>query len=97
MQIAQIFAGFSLGAADILRRAIGKKIIEELKSQRAKFIEGAKGLGHTEKTAIIDALRETSSKSAASKLLKIPRSTLYFKMDKYKLHSCQKVDNASKT
>jgi len=51
LQIAQVFAGFSLGAADILRRAIGKKIISELKAQRAKFIAGAKSLGHTQKMA----------------------------------------------
>lgn len=43
-------------------------------------------LERTEKSAIVDALRKTSSKAEASKLLKIPRSTLYFKMDKYKLH-----------
>ncbi len=52
LQIAQVFAGFSLGSADILRRAIGKKIISELKSQRAKFIEGAEGLGHSRDNAV---------------------------------------------
>jgi DNA polymerase-3 subunit alpha len=41
LQIAQVFAGYSLGEADILRRAIGKKIIAELHAQRQKFIEGA--------------------------------------------------------
>ncbi len=41
LKIAQVFAGYSLGEADILRRAIGKKIIAELQAQRAKFIEGA--------------------------------------------------------
>ncbi|MDA1292684.1 MAG: DNA polymerase III subunit alpha [bacterium] len=39
--IAQVFAGFSLGQADILRKAIGKKVMSELESQREKFIEGA--------------------------------------------------------
>lgn len=52
LQIAQVFAGFSLGQADILRRAIGKKIPEELASQRQKFIDGAKKLGHDEKLAM---------------------------------------------
>lgn len=42
-------------------------------------------LEKTEKEAIIEALSQTSSKADAAKLLKIPRSTLYFKMDKYKL------------
>ncbi|QQR83661.1 DNA polymerase III subunit alpha [Candidatus Peregrinibacteria bacterium] len=45
LQIAQEFAGFSLGEADLLRRAIGKKIASELESQRELFIEGAKGKG----------------------------------------------------
>ncbi len=41
LQIAQVFAGFSLGEADLLRRAIGKKIKKELDAQRDKFIKGA--------------------------------------------------------
>ena len=52
LQIAQKFAGFSLGEADILRRAIGKKIPKELADQRKKLIDGAKNLGHNEKLAI---------------------------------------------
>lgn len=52
LQIAQVFAGFSLGQADILRRAIGKKIASELAAQREKFIEGAKENGHSEKLAV---------------------------------------------
>ncbi len=41
LQIARAFAGYSLGEADILRKAIGKKIKSELDAQREKFIEGA--------------------------------------------------------
>lgn len=41
LQIAQAFSGFSLGQADILRKAIGKKIKSELDAQREKFIQGA--------------------------------------------------------
>lgn len=52
LQIAQVFSGFELGQADILRRAIGKKIPEELMKQRVSFIDGAKVQGHTEKMAI---------------------------------------------
>jgi DNA polymerase-3 subunit alpha len=41
MQIAQELAGYSLGAADLLRRAMGKKIKSEMEAQRKTFIEGA--------------------------------------------------------
>ncbi|MGH8469101.1 MAG: DNA polymerase III subunit alpha [Gammaproteobacteria bacterium] len=41
MQIAQVLAGYSLGAADLLRRAMGKKKPEEMAKQRAVFIGGA--------------------------------------------------------
>jgi DNA polymerase-3 subunit alpha len=51
LQIAQAFAGFSLGEADILRRAIGKKIKEELNSQRQKFITGAQAKGYDRQLA----------------------------------------------
>jgi DNA polymerase-3 subunit alpha len=40
MQAAQILAGFSLGGADLLRRAMGKKIKAEMDAQRAIFVEG---------------------------------------------------------
>ena len=45
MQIAQVLAGYSLGAADILRRAMGKKKVEEMAKQREVFTEGAVGRG----------------------------------------------------
>jgi len=41
MQTAQIMAGFSLGKADILRRAMGKKKLEIMKAQKIEFVEGA--------------------------------------------------------
>ncbi|MBI1233290.1 MAG: DNA polymerase III subunit alpha [Alphaproteobacteria bacterium] len=41
MQIAQILSGYSLGEADLLRRAMGKKKKEEMDRQRVRFIEGA--------------------------------------------------------
>jgi DNA polymerase-3 subunit alpha len=40
MQATQVLAGFSLGGADLLRRAIGKKKVEEMKQQREKFVKG---------------------------------------------------------
>lgn len=45
MQIVQAVAGFSLGAADLLRRAMGKKDAKLMAEQRSKFIEGAKNNG----------------------------------------------------
>ncbi len=41
MEIAKILAGYSLGGADLLRRAMGKKIKEEMDAQRKIFVEGA--------------------------------------------------------
>lgn len=51
MRIAQDFAGFTLGQADILRKAIGKKKIKLLEEQRVKFLEGAAKMKHAKKTA----------------------------------------------
>ena len=43
MQIAQVLSGFSLGEADLLRRAMGKKIKKEMAAQKTRFVEGAVG------------------------------------------------------
>ncbi len=51
LEIARVFAGFSLGEADLLRRAIGKKIKGELDAQREKFLQGAKKKGYAGKLA----------------------------------------------
>jgi DNA polymerase-3 subunit alpha len=45
MQAAQIIAGYSLGGADILRRAMGKKKAEEMEKQKAIFLKGAQSRG----------------------------------------------------
>jgi len=45
MQIAQVLAGYSLGGADLLRRAMGKKKPEEMAKERVKFEAGAEGNG----------------------------------------------------
>ena len=52
MQIAQTMAGFSLGKADNLRKAISKKKGKELQSLREDFVEGAKQKGYEESLAI---------------------------------------------
>jgi len=49
MQIAQVMAGYTLGGADMLRRAMGKKKPEEMAKQRHLFIEGSKAQGIDEK------------------------------------------------
>ncbi len=51
MQIAQEMAGYSLGGADLLRRAMGKKIAEEMAKERPKFEAGAKANGVDPKKA----------------------------------------------
>lgn len=50
MQIANVLASYSLGEADLLRRAMGKKKPEEMAKQRARFIEGAVANGHPKNT-----------------------------------------------
>jgi DNA polymerase III subunit alpha len=49
MQAAQILAGYSLGDADLLRRAMGKKIQAEMDAQRLRFCEGCKEVSGIEK------------------------------------------------
>ncbi len=51
LQIARDFAGFTLGEADILRKAVGKKIPELLAEQHKKFVEGSVEQGHDKKFA----------------------------------------------
>ena len=51
MQIAQVLAGYSLGEADLLRRAMGKKKKEEMDQQRARFYSGAAERGVAESIA----------------------------------------------
>ena len=52
MQSAQKMAGYSLGGADLLRRAMGKKKAEEMDQQKAIFVEGALKNGHLEADAV---------------------------------------------
>ena len=52
MTIAQIMAGYSLGAADMLRRAMGKKIRAEMDAQRKTFVDGAMARGIAEAKAV---------------------------------------------
>ncbi len=58
MQIAQTLSGYSLGEADLLRRAMGKKIKKEMDAQRARFVGGAveRGLTRAKADEIFDLL-----------------------------------------
>ena len=58
MQIAQTLSGYSLGEADMLRRAMGKKIKKEMDAQRARFVDGAveRGLTRAKADEIFDLL-----------------------------------------
>jgi DNA polymerase-3 subunit alpha len=49
MQISVLLAGYSLGEADLLRRAMGKKKVEEMAKQREKFVAMAKAKGHPQR------------------------------------------------
>jgi DNA polymerase-3 subunit alpha len=51
MQVAQTIAGYSLGQADILRKAMGKKMVKVMEEEKVKFIAGARKRGFTEADA----------------------------------------------
>lgn len=52
MQIAQEMAGYSLGEADLLRRAMGKKKAEEMEKQKSRFVSGSVEAGIAEEKAV---------------------------------------------
>ena len=85
MQIAQVLSGFSLGEADLLRRAMGKKIKKEMDAQRARFVEGAVARGLTRGKAddIFDLLAKFAdygfNKSHAAAYALIAYWTAWFK------------------
>lgn len=85
MQISQVMAGYTLGAADLLRRAMGKKIKEEMVRQRSIFIEGAKGKGVDIKVAetVFDKMAKFAeygfNKSHAAAYAYIAYQTAYLK------------------
>ena len=60
MQIAQVMAGYSLGGADLLRRAMGKKIAEEMAKERPKFVAGAmeNGVDEAKASEVFDLLEK---------------------------------------
>ncbi len=85
MQIASEIAGFSMGEADILRRAMGKKDRELMAKQRAKFVEGAKahGIGGKKAEKIFDLMEKFAgygfNKSHGTAYAVVAYQTAYFK------------------
>ncbi len=85
MQIAQVLSGYSLGEADLLRRAMGKKQPAEMAKQKTRFIEGAKERGVSEGLAahIFDLVEEFAgygfNKSHAAAYAVIAYQTAYLK------------------
>ena len=85
MQIAQVVAGYSLGGADLLRRAMGKKKVEEMDAQRKTFVEGATKNNMTERqaTELFDLLEKFAgygfNKSHAAAYALVAYQTAYLK------------------
>ncbi|MDD2932525.1 MAG: DNA polymerase III subunit alpha [Methylotenera sp.] len=85
MQIAQVVAGYSLGGADLLRRAMGKKKKEEMDDQRKTFTEGAVKNNMTERqaTELFDLLEKFAgygfNKSHAAAYALVAYQTAYLK------------------
>ena len=85
MQIAQTVAGYTLGGADLLRRAMGKKKVEEMDAQREVFIQGAtqNGLEKQQASNLFDLLEKFAgygfNKSHAAAYAKIAYQTAYLK------------------
>ena len=86
MQATQLLAGFTLGAADILRRAMGKKKVEEMAQQREKFVKGCKETNNipgTKANQIFDLLEKFAgygfNKSHAAAYAIVAYQTAYLK------------------
>jgi DNA polymerase III subunit alpha len=85
MQIAKVMSGYSLGEADMLRRAMGKKIKSEMDAQRARFVEGAmrSDVSEADADAIFDLLARFAdygfNKSHAAAYAVIAYQTAYLK------------------
>ena len=85
MQAAQILAGYSLGEADLLRRAMGKKIRSEMHKQRSRFISGCleRGLDRPQAETIFELLERFAdygfNKSHAAAYALVAYQTAYMK------------------
>ena len=69
MQAAQVLSGYSLGEADLLRRAMGKKIRSEMEAQRDRFVSGAveRGVEQAQAEAIFELSASGSPTTASTR------------------------------
>jgi DNA polymerase III subunit alpha len=85
MQAAQVLAGYSLGEADLLRRAMGKKIRSEMRAQRERFVSGslARAVEHAQAETIFELLERFAdygfNKSHAAAYALVAYQTAYMK------------------
>src|SRR6185503_2876118 len=85
MQIAQVIGGYTLGGADLLRRAMGKKKQEEMDAQRSVFVAGAEknGLAKGKATQLFDLMEKFAgygfNKSHAAAYALLAYQTAYMK------------------
>jgi DNA polymerase-3 subunit alpha len=85
MQAAQVLSGYSLGEADLLRRAMGKKIRSEMQAQRDRFVSGAvaRGVEASQAEAIFELLERFAdygfNKSHAAAYALVAYQTAYMK------------------
>ena len=85
MQAAQLLAGYTLGQADLLRRAMGKKIRSEMQAQRKEFVKGAtdRGIERAQADGIFDLLERFAeygfNKSHAAAYALVAYQTAYMK------------------
>lgn len=85
MEVAKVLAGYSLGDADLLRRAMGKKIKAEMDAQRDRFVKGAveRGLDKSNANEIFDLLAKFAdygfNKSHAAAYALVAFQTAYLK------------------
>ncbi len=87
MQVAQRFGGFSLGKADILRRAMGKKNAAEMHKMEEEFVEGAVKLGHSEtKAKEVFAVMEKFAGYGFNRSHAYAYSALAFQLAYFKAH-----------
>ncbi|MBL8663247.1 MAG: DNA polymerase III subunit alpha, partial [Candidatus Odyssella sp.] len=109
MEIAKTLAGYTLGGADLLRRAMGKKIRAEMEAQRDIFVKGAvaKGVDKDRASSIFDLVEKFAgygfNKSHAAAYALIAYQTAYLKANHpveffaasmtYNMHSPEKLAN----
>jgi DNA polymerase-3 subunit alpha len=107
MQAAQVLAGYTLGGADLLRRAMGKKIKAEMDAQRATFVAGCaehNGIGETKANELFDLIDKFAgygfNKSHAAAYALLAYQTAWLKVhyahDFFAASMCFDISNTDK-